>query len=490
MVERFKSLVLALLVITSFVLTFKIALNEKLWPDGYNFFVDSRFSSVADLASKLNPFAKSGTGNASNSVLTVPNRVIVNAGGEQRYYITNKNSQHDAVDYQVKRILTALFSSLDVGIAADDAEVASALKTKSVYLDYITSYDTGVFAQYMNKNDSTVARSVSKFSGMIVSFSDTVKTNATVYIKDIQTNRYFKFDIPYAKADFDTIFKNIQNDEENLISYSADLGYDKKVEGQRILIESAVPIFLEPVEVNEIKGENPVLKANNEYDDNVIYKILRTFKINPNTYNKYTEADETMVFVENNATLKIHKNGVVEYNAKPGVPGIELVKQNASSFETMLAVSEFIDAVSKSAGIYHPLMQSPAYNDGVLRGADMQMRFDYLVNNTAVMINLSGGKSNPEVDNSVFVQVQSGAITKYIHLLRRYDNTENKVDTALVDKSLDAVFEQYRGNNADGIFISNIYPVYKYDDKTETFIAQWNINVDKVEINESEPSQE
>ena len=56
--------------------------------------------------------------------------------------------------------------------------------------------------------------------------------------------------------------------------------------------------------------------------NNIIEKIAQIFNVNANTVNRYTEADETVVYVENNATLKIHTDGIVEYKARD--EGIQL----------------------------------------------------------------------------------------------------------------------------------------------------------------------
>ena len=49
-IERFKSILLVLLVISSIVLTINKWFNEKLWPEGYNFFavITDKFSFGKD----------------------------------------------------------------------------------------------------------------------------------------------------------------------------------------------------------------------------------------------------------------------------------------------------------------------------------------------------------------------------------------------------------------------------------------------------------
>ena len=47
-IERLKSILLVLLVISSIVLTVNKWFNEKLWPEGYNFFSDVKKHFIQD----------------------------------------------------------------------------------------------------------------------------------------------------------------------------------------------------------------------------------------------------------------------------------------------------------------------------------------------------------------------------------------------------------------------------------------------------------
>ena len=74
--------------------------------------------------------------------------------------------------------------------------------------------------------------------------------------------------------------------------------------------------------LSEEKSKYPVLKAENpvfrEDEPNMnafaVEKLLKVFSINLKTVMRYTDADENIIFVQSQATLKVSTDGVMTYN--------------------------------------------------------------------------------------------------------------------------------------------------------------------------------
>lgn len=84
--------------------------------------------------------------------------------------------------------------------------------------------------------------------------------------------------------------------------------------------------------LSEEKSKYPVLKAENpvfrEDEPNMnafaVEKLLKVFSINPKTVMRYTDADENIIFVQSQATLKVSTDGVMTYTTVAGSKGLAI----------------------------------------------------------------------------------------------------------------------------------------------------------------------
>ena len=127
--ETFKSIVLALLVISSVLFTINNWFSEKLWPDGYNFFSNIANYFRADETSKSYYLSKE---NVSN-----PAKIVVTNSNMRSVYTHTSEDFNDMVG--------TVKDSLKTGLSKPDfsksSEVAwkDALKYKSIYFTYPVS---------------------------------------------------------------------------------------------------------------------------------------------------------------------------------------------------------------------------------------------------------------------------------------------------------------------------------------------------------------
>lgn len=443
MKERVKSLILVILVAFSLVLAEKILVDEKLWPTGYNFF------------SIRTNLKKADRGTADN--LTAPERIIVNTGYQSSRFEYLRTSGKFKEIYSVAgEILKTAFREPARNITQVSSENwYSALTGKSIYLSYPTSYSAKNFSGLMGTN-----RAEATFK----SFSDIViEENGNVYINDDGT--FYR--IETAMQDISEIIENTLNadiENQSVINYSFDLNFDKEFGSQKTILAPMIPIYSDSVSAEVVYSENPVMK-DDEINQRTVNQILSAFSINPNSMWRYTEADGTLVFVENTGILKISPNGILTYTASDN--GIQLSSGGSShTYQNVSATAAFIDTVNASINQNAQMsITSPLTDDNT-----RSFTFDYNVGGIPVKF------SN---NNAVRVTVNGGYITEYSQILRRYNPQNYMGFTPLYIEALDNIIAKYQ-SSMNQINIKKMFPAYIDDLSGGEKSPDWYIEIDNV----------
>lgn len=441
--ERLKSFILVILVAFSLVLAEKILVDEKLWPTGYNFF---------SIRSNLRKTDHSVTDN-----LTSPERIIVNTGYQSSRFEYLRNSAEFKGIYDVASdILKTAFSKPVRNITqVSDENWYSVLTGKSIYLTYPTSYSAKTFSGLLGIN-----RTEATFK----SFSDIViEENGNVYINDADS--FYK--IETSAQEISAIIENVlEADVENqsVINYSFDLNFDKEFGSQKTIVAPMIPIYSDAVSAEVIFAENPVMK-DGEINLRTVNQILSAFSVNPNSMWRYTEADGTLVFVENTGILKISTNGILTFTASD--TGIKLSSGNSfDTYDNVSAIGEFIDTVNASINQNAEMsITSPLTDDNA-----HSFTFDYNVG--GIPVKYSG-------TSAVKVTAQNGYITEYSQILRRYNPQGKTGFTPLYIEALDSIIAKYQ-SSMNQINIKKMFPAYIDDLSAGEITPDWYIEIDNI----------
>ena len=443
MKERVKSFVLVTLVIFTLVLAERILVDEKLWPTGYNFF------SIGTNQKKIEVSVSEN--------LTTPERIIVNTGYQSsRFEYLNNSANFKEIHHIAQEILKEAFKKPAKDISSIPAENwYSVLTAKSIYLPYPCAYSAQNFARLLG---------VSSTSANFKNFSDIVISNSgSVYINDI--DGFYKIDTGI--LDLSEMLEEATNtdiENQSVINYSFDLNFDKAFGSEKTILSPMIPIYSDSVSANVITASNPISR-NGEPNQKIINAILTAFSVNPNSTWRYTEADGTLVFVENNGVLKITPDGVLTFTASDN--GI-LLNQNpfADSFETVTKLASFIDNIN-SAIDYNIQMSpsSPITIDNI-----KNFTFDY---------NIAGIPVKYEGRSAINVTVSSGYITEYSQILRVYNTTGYTGDIPLYIYALDNIIAKYQDSMSQ-IDITKMFPAYIDDLSLGEKSPDWFIEIDNV----------
>ncbi len=437
--ERIKSAVLLFLVLANLTMAYKILVNKKLWLPGYNFFVTSK--------KQKNTFSL-----AEN--LALPEKIIVNTGYQSsRFDYKRSDSYFSLINEAASEILKNAFSMPSKNISSiPPEEWYSVLTAKSVYLAYPCSYTAQIFSEILG---------LSQTEAGFESFSDIViGDNGNVYISSREG--FFRINITSEKISpiIQTVFDG-HTDEQSVINYSFDLNFDKDFGDQKTFLSPMIVIYSDPIDAPTLSSVNPVVKTDGSIANRVIEAILPCFSINPNTVRRYTEADGSLVFVENNGILRISPDGILTYTATGS--GIKLVN-TSDTFTGVSGIAAFVDKLNAAAGISSEMcVTSPLTQD--FTGT---VTLDYIS---------SGFMVKYPQSHAVSASVSNGYITNYSQILRILTPTGSSEQSPLYIEALDNVIAKYQ-DSMSTINITDMYPAYIDDSTNEHQSLDWYIEID------------
>ena len=438
--EHFKNLVLVALIITNFMLSQRIFANKKLWLFGYNFFANMGNNlKNDDLSTTLH--------------LAVPEKIYVNTGYQSsRFNFLRTQDSFEEIYSYVEPIIQSAFSApiKNISEVSEDAW-HSVLSGKSIYLVYGCDYSSSIYSELIGIKQTNL--SVSSFSHLAIN------EDGSIFIKDNKNNSYHR--ITTTSTNIKTVIEQImtENDSvESIINYSYELNFDKEFGDQKTFISPLVAVYSSPVESNTVISENPIIRSN-EANTPVIERILSAFSINPNTVRRYTEADGTLVFVENNGVLRISQDGVLNFTAND--TGIELSGENTS----LVSLARFVDSINAACNSKNEMTVTSSVTQD-----SQDYTFDYLVQGFPVKF---------EERNAVSAKVSGGYLKEYTHILRKYINTQTPIIAPSFIEALDNTILSYQDSMKE-IHIMKMYPAYN-DNLISTEIGQdWYIEINDV----------
>lgn len=443
--ERIKSVVLSLLVIFNLLLAEKILVDKKLWPSGYNFFSMEKGGKNSDFDAGIH--------------LVSPERIIVNTGYQSsRFEYLRDSREYNKISTSANAILKKAFSSELKSVQQVASESwYSSLSGKSVYLSLPCKFSSQNFAELIDAPRCELD---------IKGFSDIVITDTgDTYVYDTYQNVYYR--ISTTLTELSPIIEEIlaENPENtSVINYSFDLNFDKDFGDQRTFLSPMIPIYSDSFTAKVISSENPIMRENELYQ-RAIDGILSAFSISAGTVWRYTEADGSLVFVENHGILKISPDGILTYQASD--TGLSLNAGAASPlYQTASSAAEFVDMVNAGAQCHSDFSLTSPLTEA---GSEV-FTFDYVVGGLPVKFD---GQS------AVRLVLRDGYIKEYTQVLRRYTPLSYSEASPLYIEALDNVIAEYR-DAMNQINITKMLPSYIDNLELGEKLPDWFVQIDNV----------
>ena len=452
---RVKSILLVGLIISSILLTCYMWFSEKLWPGGYNFFANVPFSfGRGQLQSTL-----------TKESLSDPQRVIVTCVGNRSVYAPDTD-EGAAVVQTVKEVLKAALSSTET-MPATDEEWNGALKSKSMHVVYPVAYDGQLFANILGVQQSSPAIKTAK--EFVISAGDIVSSDISVYSRDALTGEILRILVRWDKEQLDTQIQQTALDSIGNYSYSFELHFDDhRLEPAQVQDGTAVaqqPAYLEsdvlimPLRstARMIKEINPLF--DNDYNRGMIEDVLRQFGFNTIGARKYMESDNSIVYVENYGTLKIHSNGLIEYKAVHPEKGISLNgATSGASYGSILACVDFVNTLWNRALPGQRLNLNISSDVVDMRSRDFMLTMDYYAEGIAVGMEMPKSNAHEAMHHAVEIQVSDDRMISYRQVMTYFEPTEETVRMGSAIDALDSLFAdaQWQGQTISDLYVTYV----------------------------------
>lgn len=457
--EQIKSTLLIALVISSLVLTSQIWFNEKLWPDGYNFFVNMRASAFEKVSGFFG--AQEASVEHGRARVLEPVTLAAYTVKDMDHVMTVINDSNDSFelinDYISSTITLALTMDAKKITRVSESDWQKALFTRGLYVDYGVSYNTATFSQLLGVTQTPFADYAGEVQQFIIMSEDSIISTVSVYTMDEVTQEYYKISTGLNKEELYTNLSILAGEASPLkrFSFMINLNAPTSMAGEAVF----APYLI----LNEEKAQYPALQAINPVfrEDEpsmnafMIEKLLKAFSINSKTVQKYTDADENIIFVRSQATLKITTDGVLSYTTVSGGKGLSLsgAGAQASSADILSLAAKLpegvLNAVSGGEG-------TQMYLSGFEErpGGNYTVQFDYRHN--GIPIHLSGPY---EGQHAVQMEIEGGLLKSYTQVLRSYEQAETNTEVESTYRAVDLIYEkienpEMRQNTIDNIFVA------------------------------------
>ncbi len=438
--ERIKTCLLVILVASSIVLTVDMWFNEKLWPDGYNFF--SHITNFTKLNNKSYYLSKE---NISN-----PEKIIVN-NFETRNLYTHTSKEFTEIINPILSVIKQSISCAEFN-EADDADWNTALTLGSVYISYPVAYDTTLLCKILDVAPlNAKTKSIKEF--IIVPSTIQNSSTVSVYTKDYTSKKVYNTVITADAELINKIISTYSVDSLNLLPYSFELKFDENEDlnvEQKVVIDPTVTLSLNTSNLAILKSTNYL---NDIYYDNELSKrLLNSFGYNTtNTKGSHVDNNNTAIYVENFSTLKIYDNGLVVYKSIDSSKGISLTNSsNFTLYDNFIACIEFVNNLWDNTLPSEPLNINLT-SDIVANsdGKSFKVTMDYYVNGNLVVCS--------DDYHGIEITVENGKIVEYKQLFNKFYSTDEYVTNG---SSIDAIDRLFADKTVENGSISELDIVY------------------------------
>lgn len=470
--ERIKSFILILLILNSIQLTVQMWFDSNLWPSGYGFLDNIKNSTVVSAITSL--FGDGGE-NFSGEQLYVktmkPRRIIVNGGGAREVYLKESEFYDEAMNF-VDSIMSDIKES-DVSVTeVSYEEWKNMFKTKSLYVDYGYVMDVeNLNKLYGTTGNSGKFKQANNFSGYIL-IPDTLTGTCVVCMLNEEDNtvvehRFSSDGNGLLKFIEDSTYQKQQND-----AFAFEINLDTSTETEddvkRNVAFSPLALLTIPTEIEKIPElEIEEVFENAEELDDFSERALSIFGHNASALRKTVQNDGSITFVENNATIKFHYDGTIEYSAVSKENGLKVSNGNLGCYQAICDVLSIAALVWDKADIDVDMLDfqlTSALTDN--KSNKYSIRIDNIYNGIAINF--------PTVcKNAIVAEVEEGYIKKFTIHLSNISVMSQKREVSPVHLAIDMLYSNY-GNRS--MIIDDVYKCYDFNEDGKAYV-KWAFEI-------------
>lgn len=437
-IEKVKSAVLALLVASSLVLSCQIWFNEKLWPDGYNFLDTIKKTSFGGFIESIGKKDKREESVQEDVLIPYNFFVYMVKESDHAGYMLSPN--YESFSY-AKNFLHELMGKILSGAdgqnvsAVTEKEWQSALCENGMYVDYGAAYQTKTFLQLVGvetKND-TLESKIGKMGRFAITYDE---GKIRLYASDLSDNEFYRIDYKEKAEEVYDIIKMCTDKAsvDNRFSFFIGADKDSPIAGAAVFdsyivlsestVETKTAVALERKKI----GENMLALSDG---------ILQSFSVNPKTARRYTDADENVAFVQNQSSVKLAKNGYVEFHASESDRGLSMVDDAGEDTPLALDLYPLVFMAERLNLLVSGKADISLYVSSVKEeNGKYFVTLDYTFNGENLII-----KDNGEPVSAVTAEFEGGFLKNYKQYMTDLELTENKIVLPSSYGGIDKIFE-------------------------------------------------
>ena len=480
--EKVKNAIIFLCILNALFLTGKIWFNEKLWSSDYNFFI---FESPSSWIHRL--FSdESEAYSMPKESLSRPRKIVVNAGNEMTVFY-NSDPSFSAINDSLQGVLVPLLE----GKAAEGEAIESsmeewygALVNRSIYAEYTLSYTPELFARIQGVQSSNIFSDLLAIRDYMIAPDEDGRE--AFYIReadDSAEGRVLKFIL---KPDYQADYPEERPAEDELYFFAFDLGLSAPSEGedvpeQSVLLSPMVLISANEISASRAYSTNPML-SDGMLNEETVSRILSKFGTGARSSRSYTDSEGNQVYVENSGTLKLYRDGLIEYQAISSDTGI--LVQDAPSGSLYTALNSAIDFVED---VWEGALPNQSINvcvSGDLSGAEIgnnayRFTFDYYVAGNPVETEIQAKGGRKELKHAVEVEMANGYITSYRHFIRRYREEGTAHLLPMIDALNNILSREMESENPGRI--TDMFLSYVEDGSGKELLPEWCVTFENTD---------
>lgn len=441
--ESIKTLLLISLVICSMVLTTQIWFNEKLWSSDYDFFSVFKDKIVSLFKDDSEASLSIGDTGAFNSIFA-PNTMLL-SGNNGRVLYDSSTEKGGAINFVINDVIKEALSTKAVSEVTED-EWKNIIKSTNIYADYHVPVSVDAIGGFLEA-DTVKTEGFVSFDKLLIDCDKLSSTIVPVYFRDSRSNHHFRINTAFDKTKLTALFENTGEDLN--LSYSFELGLDKKAEGegskhQNVLLDSYILLSLDETKMNTIKEEKLDILSNTDH-------LLESFGYNKKTVRKFTQTNGTENYIDSKSTLIIDPKGFIEYTAVLENGGLKIGEDSdittaaagaASLIDTIL--SEFYLNSSTKLFISSPLVDN-GENTHTLTFSYLFDAIKINSNSPDCTVTVTDGKiTYLKLNIKNFFEAYEDAPTNVLDIIEKA-YTKNQSDSTLIIKDLSTGYVQYGG---------------------------------------------
>ena len=458
-----------LLVLCSVGLTSVTWMEEGLWPEGYSLFANFKTLPV------IRNFFKETYSQPLENLKKARKIVIADGNGKSSVFY-NSDKSFENVYSDIGTLVTG-FMSGDIAVREKTELTKDNLRrmlneqVMYAYVSYPVASTPQLFGRLMGVSDSASLSDISAVKDFFI--FPTGSESLELLAIDHDSTGIYRYELSYGGTEklIDAFTSYVANvDPEHNCMFALEMNLDIADGSEAVKMKTVLDSFLVLDSASTATNRRPEIAGSNPLsaDPGAASRANECFGYNPESIHRYVDGEGTRVYLENDSMLKIFKNGIIEYEATDPEHGI-LLSGDGSLYESLNSAIRFAgDVYSASAGANFNVNVSGDLLYG--QTGEMKFTFDYYFSGTPVTANISLG--DEKIDHAIEITVENGNITRFLMLVREYEETENYIDTMTVYEAIDKIALMY-SDSTEPVSVADIFMSYAEDGRSGIIRPVW-----------------